>query len=113
MSAYDLGSTYSGDAPTLRLIPVFVTKKSVFLWAKRSWKLFSVALFDNCFLVKKMGHFLFSDVFTWYNGMTHRSHNYIALEKRSEKREIIALVFTVKEEYAMVVQLLSEIKPKV
>jgi hypothetical protein len=75
--------------------------------------MFSVALFDNCILVKKIGHFLLSDFFTWYNGMTHRENHYIALEKRTEQREILALVFSVKEEFNQMLEYVKQIKPKV
>jgi len=112
-SAFNLVSPYAGDPPSFRQVPLFVTKKTVFLWTGNRWRLHSVALFDNCLLVKKIGHFLLSDFFTWYNGMTHRDHHYIALEKRSTLQEILALVFTEKEEFQRMAYFLKEIKPKV
>jgi hypothetical protein len=111
-SAFKLVSPYEGDPPSLRLVPLVVTKKTVFLWNGSAWRLFSVALFDNCILVQKIGHFLLGDFYTWYNGMTPRDNHYIAFEKRSEKREILALVFSVKEDFSQMLEYVKQIKPK-
>lgn len=112
-AAFDLVTAYSGDPPSLRLIPLFVTKKTVFLWTGASWLLYSVALFDNCLFVKRIGHFVLSDFFTWYSGTTHRNYHYIALERRNAGKEVLALVFSVREEFVTMLEFVKHVKPKI
>ena len=61
-SAFDLVSDHGDDPPNMGLEPLFVTKKSVFIWNGRGWRSHVVMLYDNCLFVNRVGYY-FSERF--------------------------------------------------